>query len=580
MFEFFRHPLEIATSRLSEVALLFAMPFVREEVAIVTGSLLVVEHRMPSWLALVSLYAGIVASDCLLFGLGRLARRSGRVRHLVARPGIERLGAFLRAHTVPAMIVSRLLPGLMSPVYIGCGLSGVRFAFFAAISFTTAAIYLLVFFWLATRFGDGVLSRIGYWSWIVAILLLVVSLGWLRTPPWGVLLRVGRSGIGGLVARGRATFGDTVSHGGMPPLRARVASIATAERIPTLMFYAPLAVQWIWLSLRFRSASLPTIANPRIEVGGLWGESKTAYLDMVSGDARHWLAPYASLTRRLEGDAAEDGQRAVDLAHAAGLAFPLVAKPDIGWQGYGVRRIDDAEALRAYVAAFPEEATLMVQALVDWDGEAGVFYARRPGAPTSIVLSLTLRYFPHVVGDGTRPVRDLILEDRRASWKAGAHFGLQGAHGGLPRETLDRVPARGEVVRLAFIGSIRVGGHYRDASDHITPALTARFDAISRAMPDFYYGRYDIRFASLERLEAAEDFRIIEINGAGAEAINVWDPGTPLRRVYARLFAHQRLLFEIGAANRARGWRPAGPLAIARAARHQNRLVGRYPPSS
>ena len=32
----------------------------------------------------------------------------------------------------------------------------------------------------------------------------------------------------------------------------------------------------------------------------------------------------------------------------------------------------------------------------------------------------------------------------------------------------------------------------------------------------------------------------------------------PLRRVYAELFAQQRLLFEIGARNPVRGYRPSG----------------------
>ena len=142
------------------------------------------------------------------------------------------------------------------------------------------------------------------------------------------------------------------------------------------------------------------------------------------------------------------------------------------------------------------------------------------------------------------------------------------------------MPQAGEVVRLSFIGSARVGGLYRDAQEHVTPALSARFDAISRSMPEFHYGRYDVRFASIERLRAGEDFRIIEINGAGGESISVWDPEMPLRAVYGKLFEHQRLLFEIGARNRARGWKPAGPVAVLCAAWRQSGLVNRYPPSS
>ncbi|CAG0910597.1 unnamed protein product, partial [Cyprideis torosa] len=46
------------------------------------------------------------------------------------------------------------------------------------------------------------------------------------------------------------------------------------------------------------------------------------------------------------------------------------------------------------------------------------------------------------------------------------------------------------------------------------------------------------------------------INGAGAEATHIWDSKTTLREAYATLMEQYRLLFEIGAQNRARGYEP------------------------
>jgi hypothetical protein len=152
-------------------------------------------------------------------------------------------------------------------------------------------------------------------------------------------------------------------------------------------------------------------------------------------------------------------------------------------------------------------------------------------------------------------------------------------HAGAGAEALKRVPGAGEVVRLSFIGSNRVGGLYKDARTEITPAIERRFDTISRSMPEFHYGRYDIRFASMERLRDGEDFGIIEINGAGGEAIHVWDPETPVREVFRELMRFQALLFEIGAGNRARGFRPMGLVPLLRCAWRQHRMITRYPPS-
>jgi len=454
-------------------------------------------------------------------------------------------------------------------------------AILATMTTLTATIYLPALLWLVIHFAEGVLSATGYWTLIVAIAVLVaITIGAAQSPFWSVLHRVRRSGLTSLVARARTAVElPSTSHVGMPSLRGLSSRIGQAEWIPSKLFYVPLAVQWMWLSLRHGSLSLPTLANPLIEVGGLWGESKKVYLDMVSGEEHRWLARYVTLTRG-ESDRVGDSRRAVELSREAGLTFPLVAKPDVGWQGYGVRPIASEPELRAYVDAFPESATLMLQEMIAWEGEAGIFYVRQPGEEKGKVISVTLRYFPHVVGDGVRTVHDLILADQRASWKAGLHLGLQEGHGGVSAETLGHIPETGEIVRLSFIGSIRVGSLYRDADEYITPELTARFDAISRSMPEFHYGRYDVRFASVERLREGKDFRIIEINGAGSEPISAWDPEMMLWQVYARLLRQQRLLFEIGARNRARGWKPAGLLAVLRAARRQTRLIGRYPPSS
>jgi hypothetical protein len=184
------------------------------------------------------------------------------------------------------------------------------------------------------------------------------------------------------------------------------------------------------------------------------------------------------------------------------------------------------------------------------------------------------------IGGGHSTVRELIRREPRANWKAHLHFGLRGRHHGLASEHLENVPAAGEVFRLAFIGSNRVGALYRDASAYITPELERRFDNISRTMLEFFIGRYDIRFASLDRLQQGQDFAIIEINGAGAEAIHVWDPNMGLGEVYRTLFAYQKMLFQISAKNRNRGFDPASVIQFFRTVHKQRALIARYPPSS
>ena len=148
------------------------------------------------------------------------------------------------------------------------------------------------------------------------------------------------------------------------------------------------------------------------------------------------------------------------------------------------------------------------------------------------------------------------------------------------RHDAGRIPAAGEVVRLATIGSTRVGGLYRDGGACITPQLTAAVDAIARDMPDFHFGRFDVRFDTLPGLSAGRGFTIMEINGAGSEAIQAWDPDIGLVAALKVIFQKQSLLFVIGDAMRGRGVRPVGLVKLIQLNLRQNRLIARYPPSN
>jgi hypothetical protein len=346
-----------------------------------------------------------------------------------------------------------------------------------------------------------------------------------------------------------------------------LARRSTLERMPKWLICVPLVLQWLGLALRHGSLTLPSAANPAITSGGLVGETKLEYFHSMgplalSATARHCaLAP-----------AQRESIAAVREALAReGIAFPLIAKPDLGMCGFGVCRVDDEQELAAYLAGFPGDQTVVLQEYLAQEGEAGIFYAREPGAAQGRIIGLALRYFPRVTGDGMSTVDALIRRDPRASRvrHAGHRLDLDGA----------RVPAAGEQVRLATIGSTRVGGLYRDGSACITPALSERIDGIARDMQQFHFGRFDVRFADLEALRRAQ-VRIMEVNGAGSEAIEAWDPAFGLGRALGIIFAKQRTLFAIAAANRRRGHRPIGVWRLARLHWMQQRLLDAYPPSN
>jgi hypothetical protein len=344
--------------------------------------------------------------------------------------------------------------------------------------------------------------------------------------------------------------------------------VGRLERLPKWLNLVPLVAQWAWLSLRHRSITLPSCANPFITTGGMVGEGKMEYLNIMGTLARKATATTACVTA--DGAATAVAAEAA-MAHA-GLAYPVVLKPDLGWCGFGVRRVDDTEAMYDYFAAFPRGERVLIQQWIAEPGEAGIFYMRRPGEPTGQVIGMVLRHFPQVVGDGAHTVAELIAADPRAR-----RLGRDGAS--EPCCDVTQVPAAGQCVRIATVGSTRVGGLYASGDALITAELTQAVDTIANDMRAFHVGRFDVKYTTPAALRAGR-FTIIEVNGAGSEAVHAWDPALTLTQAYRVIFDKQRRLFAIGAAMRRLGHRPVGWFALARHHLHQQALISHYPPSN
>ena len=341
------------------------------------------------------------------------------------------------------------------------------------------------------------------------------------------------------------------------------------ERMPKWLICVPLTMQWLLLALKYRSFTLPTIANPGITAGGLVGEGKLEYFDHMGPLARSATAPYCAISTRYLPGAGE----LCKVMLAEGLSFPVIAKPDLGLCGYGVRLIANSAELQAYLKAFPANEKVVLQQWLPQEGEAGIFYVREPHAAHGRIIGLTLRYFPRVTGDGKSTIAELIFADPRArrlvsSAQHDSNFDPE------------RVPVAGELVRLATIGSTRVGGLYRDGGAFITGQLTQAIDAIARDLPSFHFGRFDVRFENLQDLSLGIGLKIMEINGAGSEAIQAWDPDTRVMDGFRMIFEKQRILFAIGHAMRERGFKPIGLWALMQLNRRQLRLIARYPASN
>jgi hypothetical protein len=361
-------------------------------------------------------------------------------------------------------------------------------------------------------------------------------------------------------------------HQGMPPLSSDGPPVSFFEFWPMWAFYPPVMLYAAWLMLRHRSVLLPTVANPSFPGGGFFGESKAAILNLAMQHMPEWVAPFVAVQRPESPavSAAHTSAIAMATLAEAGLQLPVVAKPDLGCRGAGVKLVRSPADLLAYIEAFPRGATFLLQRLVPFEGEAGIFYCRLPGQAQGRIVSLTLKYFPHVMGDGHSSLRELILADPRAGRLS--HLYLK-RH--LAR--LDSVPAAGQAVRLAFAGSHSRGAIFRNGTPLVTPAMEASFERIARRLPEFHFGRFDVRFEDFAQVQQGQGFTIVEVNGAGAESTHIWDRQTTLLQAWRALMRQYRWLFEIGAANRRRGFKPMGWKEFWRDYRREKHLTPLYP---
>ena len=555
---------------LAKIGSLLVLPFAHEDLAIILGGYIIVNDLMPMSLVALSIYGGIVLSDFALYGIGAAARHVPWLSRYAVDERVHRFGDKLRSNVFSLVALCRVLPGIVFVAFIACGWTRVSLARFSAASLTVSALYLPLMLYLVIVFGDALDDSVGFWAWP----MLFAAIG---------ATSFARKRLFAFMGAPQADVAEILpaSCFGMPPLARADRKVAAAERIPPALFYLPLVANWLRLGVKHGSLTLPTAANPNIFTGGMWGESKSSYFFDVAYPERQWIADFVLLKRNGgDGALASDCARAVRSLADAELDFPVIGKPDIGWHGHGVRRLDTREELDDYIGNFPVGATLILQRYVPYAAEAAILYARVPGEANGRILSLTFRYFPHVIGDGRSTLEQLVRKDARAQWKSALHLGADPSHRGLDAPDRSHVPARGEVVRIALINNQRAGALYRDGGRYITAALDRRFDALSRSMREFHYGRFDLRFASLEALMRGEGFSIVEINGIGAEAIDCWDPHLPVAEVYRRLAEQQRLLFQIGACNRLRGFEPTPLSDFLGSLVRQNQLIRRYPASA
>lgn len=228
---------------------------------------------------------------------------------------------------------------------------------------------------------------------------------------------------------------------------------------------------------------------------------------------------------------------------AHGLTLPLIFKPDLGERGWMVRRIKTEQDIENYLREI--KIDFIAQELVDYPLEFGVYYVRYPSEKNGFVNSITAKEFLSVTGDGVKTLQQLILEKDRAKlqWPV-----LRNTY----HDQLHQVIAANQKIELVSIGNHCLGTTFLNHNHLITEKLNASFDSISKQINGFYFGRFDLRCATLEDLENG-NIKIMELNGCGAEPAHIYQPGSSLWKGIKVLITHWNNLYRVSKENHQRG---------------------------
>jgi membrane protein DedA with SNARE-associated domain len=516
----------------------FLLTFVYEDGATLLAVTLGTAGRLDPRLGLASAVLGIWGGDVGLYWvgatLGGRLEQSRWVKRFVSPEAYIKARSWFERRGTLTIVLSRFIPGSRLPLYVAAGALEQPARLFASVTGICAIV------WVSAIFAASRFTAISRLSRDRSFAVLAVAL---LAGPW-VFAKLFCSAI--------------------PSLRLIWKRYSRWEFWPAWVFYPPVVAMYAWFSVRYRGWTLPTLANPSFRNGGLIGESKIEILSALMGAASDcvadgYLIPAGSQLRRIE-----EFRR---ICQERSVKYPLVLKPNVGQRGAGFKLISSEAEAEEYLNQI--KADVILQRYAHDKKELGVFYYRFPEQQSGEIFGVTEKVFPTVIGDGTSTFEQLVNNDERASLIASTYLRRFSA---LRNQVL---PA-GQQVRLVEAGNHCQGCIFRDGSYLISEALHMRIDEVSRRIPGFFIGRYDIRYASEEEL-ARGKFKIIELNGAASEPTNIYDERNSLLSAYRTLYRQWDLVFRIGNANRRRGYRTPSGFELLSDARSYAAISQTYP---
>jgi len=296
---------------------------------------------------------------------------------------------------------------------------------------------------------------------------------------------------------------------------------------PFGIFYIPAYFYYVILAVKSKNPFYFNVLNECMENAGAFLCSKSNYL-------KHFESKW--LPKTILVDSSIDESDLKQSLRLQKIDFPLIAKPDMGERGKEVEKIDSFNDLIIHLQK-SSYTSVLIQEYIDYPNELGVLYYKKPNGETCI-SSIGEKEFCKIIGDGKSSFESLLkknirainrMEDFKAKFKSYRH----------------KIIAKGEVVLLEPIGNHNRGTTFLDARHKKSKHLMECVEEWANALPNFDYGRFDIKINNWDALEQKKGIKIIEVNGVNSEPIHIYDPKYNIFKAYKDLFLHMKIIQQI-----------------------------------
>jgi len=323
----------------------------------------------------------------------------------------------------------------------------------------------------------------------------------------------------------------------MQPLKTKAwyIKLTHLEYWPSWFFYIPVWFQHVWLTIKTKNFFFFLSTNPAID-GFILSDSKYKTLQLVPDIHKPkmlFVSTKASVTEVLENMKNEN------------INFPVILKPDIGFRGLKVAKIENETMLQS--ALDDLRVDHIIQEYIEDTLEVGIFYYRYPNERRGHIPSVTIKAFLEIKGDGKHTLAELINQNPRAilqKERLAEKF----------NETWNSVILGEKKVTLEEIGNHNRGTKFINGNDLVDDALLKVFDDLSHSMNGFYFGRFDIKVASMEALKKGDNYKILEVNGVGGEPTHIYDSNTNIIEAWKDLCFTWRVAAKIALINFEKGY--------------------------